>query len=205
MKNKRWTPQTEITDSLLKFREKRKWQISLRRYVVQKQKSPAYAPYFGISIEGFRAWIEKQFDKDLSWENFGKAWQMDHIVPVIYFDFTQETDLKTCWNFTNIRVEKLDIEKSLAARVDLMGAKRYFTQLSEATGYSLATLMVEKIESIEAAQAEASKLQLNFVSDRKEELEGYLTLSDYERDQLNSGMPYADILAERTLLNRFGN
>jgi hypothetical protein len=51
MKRKRWTAKTEVDASLLQFREKRKWQIALRRYILERNKSTYYAPFFGLSIE----------------------------------------------------------------------------------------------------------------------------------------------------------
>src|SRR6185503_16184229 len=105
MGRKKWTPKTEISPSLLKFREKRKWQINLRRYIFKETPSPHYAPYFGLDIKNMRLWLEYQFTEKQGWDNFGKLWQLDHIIPVTYFDHSQEDELKMCWNFTNLRVE----------------------------------------------------------------------------------------------------
>ena len=91
-------------DAKFVFNEKRKWQIALRRYIIAGFKCFNYAPYFGIDAANFRKWIEIQFDKDTNWENFSKAWQFDHIVPVAYFNLKDEVDLKLCWNFINIWV-----------------------------------------------------------------------------------------------------
>src|SRR5690606_10922137 len=120
MARNRWTPKEELTPELLQFREKRKWQIALRRYVLERNKSSFYAPYFGLDSEKFRNWIERQFDADLNWENFSSAWQFDHVVPLAYFDFSAEEDLRLCWNFTNIRIEKLDAAQKQSFRVDLL-------------------------------------------------------------------------------------
>ena len=76
MPRKKWTPHEEVTGSVLTFREKRKWQIALRRYVLEKNKSSFYAPYFGLGIETFRKWIEVQFDSETNWENFSESWQL---------------------------------------------------------------------------------------------------------------------------------
>lgn len=111
MERKKWTPKVEITDGLIKSREKRKWQLALRRYVLEKNISPGYAPYFGLNIVKFRQWIEIQFTGELNWENFGAAWQFEHIVPLAYFDFSIEDDMHLCWNFINIRVESLELKK----------------------------------------------------------------------------------------------
>ena len=111
MVRKKWTPKEEVTEGLLKFRAKRRWQIALRRYIIEKNPCFAYAPYFGLDIENFRKWIEIQFDEELNWDNFSKKWQFDHIVPVAYFDFDSESDLRLCWNFMNVSVEKLQLNK----------------------------------------------------------------------------------------------
>jgi hypothetical protein len=103
MPRKKWTPQTEVTESLIRFREKRKWQLGYRRYVLERSPSESYAPYFGLDIETLRKWFELQFTDELTWDNFGKAWQFDHIIPATYFDYSNENDLQLCWSFINIR------------------------------------------------------------------------------------------------------
>ena len=62
MPRKKWSAQTEVTPSLLKLREKRRWQIALRRYVIERNISTFYAPYFGLDVENIRIWFEMQFD-----------------------------------------------------------------------------------------------------------------------------------------------
>ena len=117
------------SDSLLKFREKRKWQIAFRRYVLDKQVCAAYAPYFGLDIENMRQWFEYQFQKEIGWDNFGKMWQFDHIIPVTYFDFSKEEELKMCWNFTNLIVEEFKKNKERGHRLDVLAANNYFKEL----------------------------------------------------------------------------
>jgi hypothetical protein len=202
---KRWTPKTEVTDSLLKFREKRKWQIALRRYVLEKQRTTFYAPYFGLDIPTFRKWIEIQFNGDLNWENFSSAWQFDHIVPVTYFDFNDDKDLRLCWNFINIRVERLDMNKNRGNRVDVLAAKTYFETIFLETGYSLCQKMVEKIDQIEVSQIQSSKTLENFIQENKPMLDTLATFGVSEFDKLNDGMPLKDILAEKELFKKFGN
>ena len=104
MARKKWVPQSEITPALLKFREKRKWQIALRRYVLEKQACVLYAPYFGLDIISIRKWFEMQSPVGLGWDDFAKNWQFEHIVSVAYFDFGLAELLTLCWTFTNIRV-----------------------------------------------------------------------------------------------------
>ena len=84
MKRKKWSTQTEITPILVKSREKRKWQIAFRRYVLERNPSVFYAPYFGLDIDTLRKWLESQFMEGIDWDGFGKDWQFEHIIPVTY-------------------------------------------------------------------------------------------------------------------------
>ena len=204
MNRKKWTPKLEITESLLKFREKRKWQLALRRYVLEKNTSSAYAYYFGLGIEEFRKWIEIQFTRELNWENFGSAWQFDHIVPVAYFDFTKEEDLLLCWNFINIRVEQIEQNKVRSTRIDVLAVKPYFEALHHRTGYSFCLKMLNKISTIEVSNIVSDPIIEGFIIQNKSHLEMVATLSREEFGRYNLGMSISDIFLEREIINKFG-
>jgi hypothetical protein len=203
MARRKIIPKEEATEALLKFREKRKWQLSMRRYVLERKASEAYAPYFGLDIENFRKWLELQFQEDISWNNFGSAWQFDHIVPVTYFDFSKEEDLKLCWNFINIRAEKLQY-KNRGNRIDVLAVKPYFEDLYYKTGYSLCLKMIDKINEVEVSNIESHPLIENFIIDNKSHLEMLGSLSSIEFNKLNQGVLLKDILLEREILRKFG-
>ena len=40
--------------------------------------------YIGCSIDEFKHHIESQFKEDMNWENHGKIWHIDHIIPLKY-------------------------------------------------------------------------------------------------------------------------
>jgi len=197
MKRKKWTPRTEITESLLKIREKRKWQIALRRYVLEQKGGLAYAPYFGLDIAQFRNWIEIQFDKGTTWANFSESWQFDHVLPVAFFDFYNEDDLKLCWNFINIRIEKLEPNKARGTRLDLIAVKHYFQTLYESTHYALAGEMIAKIETLEVSQMGNTPPLESFLKEKEDYITRISTFSAYEFAQLNEGLSIDTILEER--------
>lgn len=202
---KRWTAKTDITTSLLDFREKRKWQIALRRYVLEKRAgSSSYAPYFGLDLFTFRKWIEVQFDSTLTWGNFSEAWQFDHILPIAYFDFSDEEDLRLCWNFTNIRVQKISKEeKRDASQLDCLGAKQYFQQLYDETSYPICLNMLEKIKHIEVAQLASTNEMKSFLADNKMLILTTTAFTSYEYAKLNEGVSLTEVLAERDLFDKF--
>ena len=194
----------ETPDPVVRSREKRKWQLALRRYVSQEGTSTAYAYYFGLSSQEFRNWIQIQFDGELSWDNFGKAWQFGHVVPVTYFDFSKEDDLLLCWNFLNIRAEKNSLDKAGGNRVDVLTVRAYFECLYAKTGFSFCQKMLEKIKMIEVATVGSDPIIESFIIQNKEHLEMILTLSKEEFVRLNGGMKVEDILLERKILAKFG-
>lgn len=202
MNRKRWQAKTEVTPELLKFREKRKWQIALRRYVIEKSPAPFYAPYFGLDIENLRKWFEYQFNEQLSWETFAKNWQFDHIIPVTYFDSEDEKELKMCWNFTNLRVEPLQLNKNRGNRIDILWAKGYFRELYEKTNYRPCKNLLDKIDRIEASEILSTVGQQAFImehADYLHQIEGY---NVFEFELLNHGRTIEEVKKEVEFLKK---
>ena len=203
MARKKWSANTEITPALLKFREKRKWQIALRRYVLQKNKCAEYAPYFGLDIERLRNWFEMQFPDGIGWGDFAAKWQFDHIIPVTYFDFTNNEDLKTCWNFTNIRVEPFQRNKDRGNRLDVLAAKKFFEELYQKTNYTPCLNLLKKIDSIELSDFISSASQQAFIAAHRPYLDMIANYSSFEFELLNSGRTIDDVIKEVNFLKKF--
>lgn len=86
-------------DPIFKLKE------NLRTYFYRTllHKTKGVFTYLGCSIEEFKLYLEKQFGENMSWENYGSYWEIDHIIPVENFDFNNEKDIKQCWSYTNLR------------------------------------------------------------------------------------------------------
>ncbi len=203
MHRKKNTPTLFPTEALLKFREKRKWQISLRRYVLEKHICVAYAPYFGLDVVNMRQWFEYQFQPGIGWDNFGKMWQFDHIIPVTYFNFSDEEDLKMCWNFTNIRVEKFQLNKDRGNRLDVLAAKNYFKELYEKTNYIPCLKLLQKIDSLELTEFVSTDRQQAFIREHWEYLNMIESYSFFEFELLNSGRDISEVKKEIAFLKKF--
>lgn len=59
----------------------------------------------GYTYEELHLHLERQFTKDMSWENYGTFWHIDHIVPVAAFDFDvqKRKAIRDCWALSNLR------------------------------------------------------------------------------------------------------
>jgi hypothetical protein len=109
-----------------------------------------------------------------------------------------------CWNFSNIRVEKTALNKDGETHVDVLGAKAYFTDLYQKTGYHICQRMVEKITQIEQSQIASNERLENFILENKEYLDHLESFSSYEYEKLNTGTELKAILFEIDFLKKFG-
>jgi len=50
-----------------------------RKYTRQRQ-------YIGCSAGFLRGWLEAQFQPGMTWENYGTVWNVDHVVPLKWWD-----------------------------------------------------------------------------------------------------------------------
>lgn len=183
------------------LKEKRKWQIAMRRYILEKQPSAQYAPYFGITIDGFRKWIALQFTEDLNWDNFGKLWQFEHIVPAQHFNLNQESELKLCWNFLNIRV-KNELGPSIL-EVSGFAAMHYFREVFERTQLEIAGKMVEKL--IHLQSAELPVFVREYLNTQATQWKLLSSLTGDSLLRINQGETLEHILLEQSILQKFGS
>jgi len=181
---------------------KRKWQIALRRYVVESRPAVEYAPYFGIDNRSFRAWIELCFKPEMNWGNFGKKWQLDHIVPVFFFDSESDKDLCLCWNFINIYPSYRDINESLV--LDLAKIEVYFENIYRNTGYYIAFEMLKKIKEERGEILEISN-RIDFLNNNKEFLNQLEGLSSIEMEFINKGMDIKQAIKEAEDIRRLSS
>ncbi len=174
---------------------KRKWQIALRRYIIEGRPAFEYAPYFGIDNKSFREWIEACFSPEMNWSNFGKVWHIDHVVPVSFFDLNSEKDLCLCWNFINIQPSLRESEDGYF--FDTTKAVSFFDSLYNNSGYDLAEEMVIKIKSIvDVVKLPEINKRVDFLKHNKDYLSRLGVLSAVEMELINKGMGIEEAIEE---------
>lgn len=203
MERKKWTPKSDTDAASIKLRDKRRWQIALRRYVVHQQPSAMYAPFFGIHIAGFRQWIALHFAKGMSWDNFGTLWQFDHIIPVTHFDFNDDNDMTLCWNFVNIRIDGIETSKNKSAGLDILNTQAYFEALHQATGWHIISQLLKKLEQIGAVETKEITHLAAFINHHKTLLNHLSGFDAHDFLRINQGDALEELLAEKALFSRF--
>jgi hypothetical protein len=74
--------------------------------------------YVGCNIQFLREWLEYNFTKDMSWDNYGNYWSIDHVIPVSKFDLTIQDQQYKCWNWTNLFPVRVTCNSSTNSCVD---------------------------------------------------------------------------------------
>lgn len=78
-----------------------------------------HLPY---SPSEFRAHIEAQFDRTMTWNNYGTYWHIDHIRPVSFFNFEGPNcgSFVECWALTNLRPLEAKANLSKGSKVHFL-------------------------------------------------------------------------------------
>ena len=66
----------------------------------------------GYNQDGFEEHIERQFKDGMTWDNYGDAWEIDHIIPIKWYLDNGETDPSIINALTNLR--PLSVEENRA-------------------------------------------------------------------------------------------
>jgi len=69
---------------------------------LKKGKQHSSLSYLGCDLEFFKQWIEFRFDENMTWENWGSYWHIDHILPINAFKDNHDTN-KFCFHWTNLQ------------------------------------------------------------------------------------------------------
>ena len=86
----------------MKYNEKKRLQIALRRLYSTGTPSKELIPLLGVEKHDFIKHVNYFLISGMTMDNFGKVWGLDHIVPVDLFDLTNQDDKKLCYSFINI-------------------------------------------------------------------------------------------------------
>lgn len=59
----------------------------------------------GYSFQDLVKHLEKQFSSNMSWDNYGSYWHVDHIKPKVLFIYrtAEDIEFKECWALSNLR------------------------------------------------------------------------------------------------------
>lgn len=87
----------------------------------------------GCSIAHLRQWFQFNFDANQSlgftWANYGKKWEIDHVIPCYVFDLTDPKQRRACFHWTNLAPAGVRYNRSKNKRVDQDAIDRQYDRL----------------------------------------------------------------------------
>ncbi len=84
---------------------------SIHRAILSNYKTGKSIDILGCSIEYYKKFIESQFTMGMCWENRGKLWEIDHIIPIKSFHLEDIESIKLAFNFKNTQPILKDAHK----------------------------------------------------------------------------------------------
>lgn len=95
----------------VQHRERRKTDMNYKMSVVLRSrlrkfytgKSSGITNLLDCDLPYFLKWMEYNFTSDMSWNNHGTLWHVDHVLPCSLYDLTTPNDQSECFHWSNMR------------------------------------------------------------------------------------------------------
>lgn len=95
--------------SILKFNPRYKIDTGMRRSISNslhgRKNGQSWEKLVGYTVDELMKWLENKFSDGMTWENYGKVWNIDHIIPRSWFKYASPEDplFKECWKLENLQ------------------------------------------------------------------------------------------------------
>jgi len=64
-------------------------------------------------------WLKYNLKNDMTFENYGSYWHIDHVIPCKYFNLENDNELKKCFSWVNLQPLKASVNLSKQAKIDI--------------------------------------------------------------------------------------
>ena len=91
------------TDPIYKLKHNIRVRIRKAFQLKKATKCKKSEELLGCSIKIAKKHLESKFLPTMTWENYGKYWHIDHIIPCSFFDLSFEEEQKKCFHYTNLQ------------------------------------------------------------------------------------------------------
>jgi hypothetical protein len=100
--NKNYQRNRKIND--IRYKLACNLRVRLNIAIKNNQKAGSAVRDLGCSIEQFKAYLEGLWEEGMSWDNWSlNGWHIDHIIPLSYFDLTDNDQFLKACHYTNMQ------------------------------------------------------------------------------------------------------
>jgi hypothetical protein len=72
----------------------------------------------GYTFNDLQTHLESQFAPEMSFNNYGSVWEIDHKKPLSWFEFNSDEDVKEAWALKNLQPLPLSVNRSKGNRFE---------------------------------------------------------------------------------------
>ena len=89
--------------ALLTLRIRDRMAKAMKRYASGTIKTGSRLRYLGCSAPELCRYVQGMWKHGMTWQNYGKAWHLDHVIPLASFSLTQEEQRHKAFHYTNLQ------------------------------------------------------------------------------------------------------
>ena len=110
----KWKKKQLKTNSIYRLTERIRGQLNQAIRRRNFSKSQNTIQYLGIKTKYLKKYLEHKFQPGMDWDNYGKVWHIDHIIPISIVDKSKEENIKFVFHYRNLQpmFAKQNIQKS---------------------------------------------------------------------------------------------
>lgn len=71
--------------------------------LLKGKKTKRTIEHLGCDINYLKEYLESKFTENICWDNYGKVWHIDHIIPCSSWNLSNDFENKCCWNYRNLQ------------------------------------------------------------------------------------------------------
>ena len=102
--HREWKSKKRNNDVHYKLKENMSRRIRYELNTLLKgTKTKRTCEYLQCDLEFLKLYLESKFEYGMSWQNYGKIWHIDHIVPCTTWKLPNTFDTFCCWNYRNLQ------------------------------------------------------------------------------------------------------
>lgn len=107
--NQKWRNENKIDLNIkAKIRNKTDENYRLKKALRSRlhkciKKNKLTMKYIDCDLDFFKKWLSFNFNENMSFENYGPYWHLDHVLPCSKFNFENEDDISKCFIWYNIQ------------------------------------------------------------------------------------------------------
>ena len=102
-----------------------------RRLLALIEKDDSTKKYLGTEYGFVKEWLEFCFTKEMNWENYGKFWHIDHVIPLNTFDLLLKNNQLIAFNWKNLMPYKKEDNMSKHDKIIPEQIKKHIKNLKK--------------------------------------------------------------------------